>query len=32
MLQDKTYGLWIGGKEVPALAGKPFESRNPATG
>lgn len=32
MLQDKTYGLWIGGKEVPALAGKTFETRNPATG
>lgn len=32
MMQDKTYGLLIGGKEVPAVSGKTFETRSPATG
>lgn len=31
MMQDKTYGLLIGGKEVPSVSGKTFETRNPAT-
>lgn len=32
MMQDKTYGLLIGGKEVPAVSGKTFETHSPATG
>lgn len=28
----RSYGHWIGGREVPALSGETFETTNPATG
>lgn len=31
-LTSKTWGLWIDGKEVPALNGRELEVKNPATG
>lgn len=31
MVEPRTYGLWIGGRDVPALAGRTLEVENPTT-